>query len=512
MTDELDPSGENPEAVDEPIEETPAVEIPNEEPPVKKEEPVAGHVERLPIMSEVTESDRKAIDNDPESVLSLMMSPVSEMKDATSDDVADVDKKHLRKYMISLVNAISNHIGEEQEGNSPFDQEDAIWRQAATHETGHLAAARPRMAHSRNGVVSSKRAADTMRAAMGLGTSLIVPLWHTGIWVRINAPMNITLLEMQRRIGMSKISLGRSTSGAAFNNMSVYTYSHLIDMILDHVDGGTLGNVGPQVLKETIKVTDMPILIQSMAAIVWPNGYPLTRPCVSDPAKCTHIDEAHINIGRLHWVNDRMLSTYQRNLMSKRESIVSAESLVQYQLEHTAPQEKTVEINDRVKITLKVPTIAEYLESGHRWVDNIIVGAHDAFGTEISDSERDDYVSQCAAASRLRVYSHWVDTIVFFEDGEESERIVERQGIENALETLTPETEVCDDIIKRIDAYIPQSIISAIGIPRYTCPSCKGKSPDEGNLKNLPEILQLEVAQVFFTLTRSLLNKVMLVD
>lgn len=497
--------------------ESASVESPEQEeiPVAKDDEPnrTTGHDEQREIVSEATVSDDKMINERIEDVLALLMAPLSEMSDASSKELAISDKVAINKYASSVYQAIRNHVSEEQEGNTPFDQDGAYWQQLASHDTGLIGAARPRMAHSRNGVISPKNAGNAMRSAVGLGSTLSVPLWHTGIWVRLDAPMNITLLELQRRIGMSKISLGRNTSGAAFNNTSVYIYTHLIDMILEHVAGSTLGNnVTVQQLKETILVTDMPALIWGMASIIWPNGYPLVRPCVSDPTKCNHVDEAHINIGRLHWVNDRALSTFQRNLMSKRENVVTKEQLEQYQTEHVAPQEKLIEVNDATKISLKVPTIAEYFDAGHRWVDNIVASAHDAFGNELSDSERDDYVAECAAASRLRVYSHWVNHIAFYDNDEEVSRIEEREGIENALEVLTPDTELCDDIIGKIDAYIPQSIISAIGIPRYQCPACKGSSPDEGALTQLPEILQLEVAQVFFTLMQSLLKKVMLVD
>lgn len=378
---------------------------------------------------------------------------------------------------------------------TPFNKPGGHWRQAVENEGEELTAGRPRLNQSA-GKVTGESALLRVRAAVGLGTITNVPLWHSGMWLKLKAPSESTLLELERRIARDKTILGRATMGVAFSNVSVYTQSHLTDMIFNHVYDGSTKELTVAALKERILITDIPQLIWGMACTIWPNGYRLVRPCVKDPSVCTHTDEAHINLSKISWVNNRMISKVQRNLMSDRDGKFTDEQLSSYRKEHSAPQSRLIKVNDGLSLRLQVPTIADYEHCGFRWIDEIERMTDEAFGQRLRGEERERYILQQSAMTNLRRYSHWVKEVVFSEDSVTEDR----ESVDEALDSLSGETRIANAIIEKIEDFMRDCVINAIGIPSYDCPKC-GNPPDEDDLpRHLSEIIQLEVNEVFFTL------------
>jgi len=474
-----------------------------ETPTPSAEEEVKTNFETIrPILSELTDEDKKRQFKDalfffmekPEKVIDVLENMKSSKLDGTQEE--------LTKYRHAIEQALSHHPVQGMDV-SPFGREESYWRQAVDHNGDEISAGRPRFSNS--GKLSGDAALFKVRAAAGLGTIVNVPLWHTGIWLKLKAPSEGTLLELERRIALEKIDLGRSTVGVAFTNASIYVNTYLIDMILNHVYDGTYKDLSPKALKRIIKVTDIPQLVWGMACAIWPNGYKLVQPCVSDPSQCRHLNEAHVNVSKLSWVDNRALSTAQRNLMANRDGNVDDEKLTTYSNEHTAPQTRRIQITDEMSIGLRVPSIADYEVAGFRWVDGIVRMVDEAFGQSIRGEERNDYISQQGAMSNLRRYSHWIHSIDFTDDTSADDR----ESIDSALDGLTASDEIRKKIVDGVESFIRSSVINAIGIPRYDCPSCGGEPGEYDVPQRLQEIIQLEVNEIFFTLQYMRVTKVL---
>lgn len=455
-----------------------------------------------PVLDAMTDEDKARVFKD--ALFFFMEKPDDVMKviDSMKSNKLSGTQEELTRYRTSIEQAAAHHPLQGMDV-SPFSREESFWRQAAEHNGDEIMAARPRF--SSTGKLSGDAALFKVRAAAGLGTIVNVPLWHTGIWLKIKAPSEGTLLELERRIALEKIDLGRSTVGVAFTNASIYVNSYLVDMILNHVYDGTYKDLSPKALKQIIKVTDIPQLVWGMACAIWPNGYKLVQPCVSDPSNCRHIDEAHVNVSKLSWVDNRALSTAQRNHMSNRDGNTGDDELKTYSNEHTAPQAKRIQVTDEMSIGLKVPTIADYEQAGFRWIDGIVRMVDEAFGQSIRGDERNGYISQQGAMSNLRRYSHWIASIDF-DDGASAD---DRESIDTALDGLTANESIRRKIVDGVESFIRSSVINAIGIPRYDCPAC-GNEPGEFDVpQRLQEIIQLEVNEVFFTLQYMRVTKVL---
>lgn len=459
-----------------------------------------------PVTSEMTDEDKARVFED---ALFFFMEHPEQVAGAI-ERLKKTDlpgtKGESERYLSAISMAKDQHPAY-YEKISPFLRDQSFWRQSVGHNNEEITAGRP-IFSNKSGKLSGDAALLRVRAAAGLGTIVNVPLWHTGIWLKVKAPSEGTLLELERRMALEKISLGRSSVGVTFSNASVYLTSYLVDMILNHVYDGTYKDLSLSALKRVIKVTDIPQLVWGMACAIWPNGYRLVRPCVSDPNVCNHLDEAHVNLSKLSWVDNRAISTAQRNHMVYRDGTSTDEQLANYRNEHVAPQQTTVKITDDMSLQLVVPTIADYEDAGFRWVDGVVRMADEAFGQSIRGEERNQYILERGTMANLRRYSHWVAAIVFG-DGAKAD---DRESIDEALDGLTGSEPIRKLIVGSVEEFIRKSVINAIGIPRYDCPAC-GKGPDDGDtVERLPEIIQLEVNEVFFTLQSMRVTKILASD
>jgi hypothetical protein len=401
--------------------------------------------------------------------------------------------EHLADYREVIQRAFSTHP-RISTAVTPFGRETALWRQGVEHNGAELKLGAPRF--SSGSVLSGDAATMRARAAANLGTQVTVPLWNTGIWVKMRAPSQATLLELERRIAMEKIALGRSTVGIAFSNAAVFIASYLLNVIFAHTYDATLKDISAKNLKATIKVTDIPQLVWGFACTIWTDGYHLRQPCVADPLKCTHIDEGHINLTKMSWTDNRALSAYQKNMMSDRDAESTKEQLDQYHDEHVAPQERTVKINDEVSVVVYVPTIEQYEKAGFRWIDGIVDMADKAFGQSLRGEERNSYITQQGTLTKLRQYAHWIKEIVY-SDGKTVDQI---EDIESTLEVWSGNKTIRTAVTSAVHDLQRCATVTAIGIPKYTCPACKKDVPEDRLADRLKEIIQVEVMEVFFTL------------
>lgn len=417
------------------------------------------------------------------------------IRNLRDNDKVPGDDQHIAKYNYALERALYHHP-DENVNATPFYRDNSHWLQGVEHNGELLSVSKPRFSKE-TGKLSGNAALLRIRAAAGLGTVVNVPLWHTGIWIKLKAPSEGALLELERRIGLEKINLGRSTIGVSFTNVSIYTTYYLLELIFDHLYEVTYHTTDSDALENVIKVTDIPQMVWGIACAIWPNGYRLVRPCVSDPTKCSRIDEKHVNVTKLSWVDNRALSNYQRNHMTHRDGQFSDEQLATYENEHLVQQRKKVKISDEISLRLRVPTIAQYKQAGFAWVDSVVRMADEAFGQSLRGDERNNYIQQQAAMSNLRRYSHWIEAIEL-DDGESS--IEDQNGIDEALNALTGHEQTRSKILNEIETFMRESVISTIGIPRYDCPDCGGEPDPDTISTRQPELIQLEVNQIFFTL------------
>ncbi len=247
---------------------------------------------------------------------------------------------------------------------------------------------------------------------------------------------------------------------------------------------------------------------------MYPRGFNYQRGCVTDPAVCYHVVEEKLNITKLIYSSMSNLTDWQKNFMSSRQpNLKTSEELKRYREELTTTQSRRVTVNEgtseEISFILRSPTIAEYLESGHVWISNIVGNVERAMGSESTSSEREALMEKHGNATTMRQYIHWVESIEERESPESQPNVInDRESIEKTLNVMSSNTYVREFFMNEVTRYINESTISLIGIPVYDCPAC-GK-PQEGG-KSYPEhveVIPLDVIQVFFDLISQKLTKI----
>lgn len=390
-------------------------------------------------------------------------------------------------------------------------RENSQWEQAIMSDIGPLALSKPNFGKSNNKNISGEKAILKMSSIMNLGQLMSVPLWHSGLWIKLKAPSDAALLALENRIAEEKVMLGRQTNGFVFSNSSAYIYDYLINLILSCVYDVSYVKQSVDDLKQIIKITDIPTLVWGFLCTIYPNGYPIAQPCINNIGKCNHIEHEMVSISKLMWLDKSSLTPAQIKHMTKRDVKMTEEEIKKYQDVLQVGGDKLVSVNDNLSVKLSVPSIQDYISSGYNWVEGIERMVTQSFAVTKQGDERNEYIVAMSKTMALRQYAHWIKEINIYDDPSDPESVMyitDRDTLEESMDTLSKDIELGEVVMKKITEYIDGATMAVVGIPRYLCPVC---NEDQG--KFLPEnryIIPLDVVKVFFTLQNQRLLKVSL--
>ncbi|WP_257292784.1 hypothetical protein [Endozoicomonas sp. ONNA1] len=382
-----------------------------------------------------------------------------------------------------------------------LNREGSAWRQNVKAGEMKMGIVKPRVAASADGAkLSGDSALFKIGNALGLGGTLKFPLWHSGIWLSIKDPGESPLLAMERKIAEQKIVLGRQSNGIAFSSVNVYTRRWWLEVAFSSIYDATYTNRNMKALMKVIKITDAPLIAWGLLCTIHPNGFNLAQACVADIHKCQHVVEELVNLSKLCWTDNNMLSDDQKQFMSDRDKRHNFQDIEKYQKQFSFNNHDKIQINENLYMTFKVPTIEEYLVSGERWVDSIVDVVERGMGSGLSDAIKDQYISEQGRATTLRQYAAWIDKL-YIDEGEGNFSIVEdRETIDLACDRFSAQKDICDLIFKEIGKFIDLATFSIIGIPTYNCPACEKPQTDQES--KYPTIIPLDIEETFFTLVR----------
>ena len=350
---------------------------------------------------------------------------------------------------------------------------------------------------------------------LGVGGLFRAPLWNTGMWVTFKPATETELLELNRLLHKDKIRMGRISHGLALSNYVVYSVELVFDFALRHVYNTSIRSEELPLnnLRDWISPQDINSFIWGFLCANYPSGFHYMTGCVSNPVKCNHVIEETLNVTKLQWVDNSDLTDWQKQHMSSMvANSKSLDSLKRYKEEMKRVQARRITLHEGTKhelaITLKTPTVTDYIQQGHNWIGGIIESVNAALGFDANDSEREAYVNTVGKATTLCQYSHWIDSVEYGEiterpdSGEEASKnvITDRDTIDETLKLLSATDSIREKIIDEIVKYINDSTISVIGVPSFDCPAC-GQSQDLENIyPRHTSVIPLDVLNVFFEL------------
>lgn len=392
-------------------------------------------------------------------------------------------------------------------------RETAAWTQVPTFQGTQLVASIPRLKadNKGTGILTGEKAIQKITGLLSpLGTTLSVPCWHTGIWLTLRTPTLAALVELDQRLAAEKILLGRATRGLVFSNESVAVNKHLVEFILAHCIDSSFRPLEPDQIAKVLKLPDLGVIATFMAATIYMRGFPYSFSCTVDLENCTHVSKELLSLTKLLWVDTAQLTEKQlKQMASPTPKVRHTQADVDaYQAEWRTVPSGVLEINESVSLVFRLPTIDEHVQSGYRWVDDLVQATEAAFGQSLTANERSQYLMAQARATSVRRYSHWIEKAIVTEliDGEPTQSFVEdEETLSNLYVKFSSVSEISEKITDAIGNFINDRTMAIIAIPNESCPNCgKFHLSVDGPMGHL---IPLDAVSTFFHVLRLHLQK-----
>lgn len=368
----------------------------------------------------------------------------------------------------------------------------AQWRNALSYAGQNINVGRPKFTNRGRGAkMSSERLNLSVKARLGLGSPVQVPLVGSGFYATVKPLEEYDIIGLWRTIIAEPIKLGRATHGLMFANNSVFTAKAVVEAWLASLVETTVNDLPKENLVDHITVNDLPLIALSTANSIYPNGFPMSRAVFTEDTKLPKEEISQIiDLRKVLFMNAKMFKEEQLSHMVKRiEQPMTIKSIKDYKDQFVFNQNTIVDIGDGVKLHLYTPSLREYFDSGEKWINEINAAVHEALGAEATDQKRMQYISQLAKASRLRQYSHYVKAVE--EDGE---LYTTRENVDKVLVSLSASDEISRKFFKAISDYINNTqvaIIATTSVNEYE---------DTASGDKWPRLIALDAVSVFFQL------------
>ena len=115
------------------------------------------------------------------------------------------------------------------------NRSDANYLQRVQSGNGPLFGFIPKFKKQEGTKYTGEAARNLIRSTVKIGTVFAAPMWHSGFWIVLRAATESDLLDLFDRINRDKITIGRSTYGLLFSNVSAYTHRTIMDFVVEHL-------------------------------------------------------------------------------------------------------------------------------------------------------------------------------------------------------------------------------------------------------------------------------------
>lgn len=371
-------------------------------------------------------------------------------------------------------------------------RKEASFRQRIIHGDKRLEAATPRIGDD-GPLLTGERGVLRVNAMLGRGSIINIPLWHSGFWLTLKCPKETQLLDMHQRITEEKIQLGRITHGLAFANYTVFTAAALVDLAMECTYETSVKDVvsGAE-LRSLISTLDLNMIAWGMACAIWPRGFQYTRSLLDENGQKTSTVQEKLNVGSLLWVDENSINDWQRGHMASRSTgSMTKDSIKIYREHFTRGKSKSYALNEHISMTLRVPTLEQFLTAGQNWVNETVASVNASFTQETSLAQRNKLILERGKATSLRQYVHWIEEFTF---PTIDKKMVDEATIAEECSSLSSDDEIREKYYEIMREFINDSTIALIATPL-----ADEKEKDQTS-ERFPWLLPLDPVSTFFTL------------
>lgn len=320
-------------------------------------------------------------------------------------------------------------------------------------------ARKPRRTDKGPAVIKDKSEAIRVLGNFNSVRKIILP--NSGFFIILKSPSLATVHDFYKEVALHINQLGYYTGTPVYYTFSNNIHELFLDLVQDSIIGSNLKNFRRN-FKQCLSMLDINDLYWAMSSLIYKDGYETTLVCATpscqyrtkmmvDVDKMRIIDRIRINPERLNaiyteQVNLHDVENYRKDLQSDLKST-------------------TLTLNDRIKVSLKVPDAKTYIES-FTAINNMI-------NEKLSSRDKrltPEMINQ-ATPYFLNMLGPWVDKVYFYmePDDEEPDSYGNFENTKDILFTI-PITN--QNVIEELDTFIRESSTSMIGYTNLKCPQC----------------------------------------
>lgn len=381
------------------------------------------------------------------------------------------------------------------------NSEDREWVQHIQHEERLIGTQRPRM-RATGGHVKGRAAIELIRRNGGNGGTLTFPLIHTGIHVTMEPANEKQFIDLEFSLQHQATQVGLSTTGLLLNARSGVFSEAMIRFALEHIVSTNYPCGADEIvdtLVEVIDPLDYSTLVWGVLATKFANGHPWEFKCTS--SECNESRTAMLNFARMLWIDKSALTEKQLSILAGNQKSITDDLLQQYRSEFKSPASKEVKLADETVIVFGRTSLANYIQTAKRWVDEIERSYTNALSSYSSPKRRDQYLDGQIQARRMLKYEHLVSEIRIPGDMEDEYIVIDdRDTIREALIEFSSIDENYSAFEDGANSYIEDSTIAVVGYPSQKCKACGyDGSAEHGRHRS---IVPISVDRVLFTLVQ----------
>lgn len=355
-----------------------------------------------------------------------------------------------------------------------------------------------------NSKISGVKAISHLRNILGSGESREIPLLTSGFYVTVSPIPDSELSNLEERVMAVKEKHARSSAGIALSATISLLVEEVAKLIIKNISSTNLEVQTNEDLLDYILVTDIQQLAIGQAQAIFPKGYPLIMPCINDPERCNHVEEATVLPRNMVMMDKSKLTNEQKIQMASPATPVTIEQVKKYQENGPGKlNEPVVLAGGKIRVGFKTPTLREYFDDSRAWFGGIEEIVNDLImDVDAVNARREEVFLKQMTVTTLRQYSHFIKSITIVDTNGEESIIEDRETLLLTLEELSSNVEFSKAVIKGVRKHLEISTVAVVGIPRTPCPECeKDIQFTEEEAKHI-KLVPIDAVNLFFTLVR----------
>lgn len=321
-------------------------------------------------------------------------------------------------------------------------------------------------------------------------------LANSGIAVDLTVPTGTEIQTMLVNCLSGDRQMGSAAGAHYFTYNDVLNKQHVINFIYPLIlNTSYLGWRKQSNLLSLIKITDLPALVMTIAALCYQDGFDQFRVKCTNPKTelCRHTETIKADLFKM------IVTRWGAMNPSNIEFLMAARANKSHSLAQIAKYQEELNLEGErltfgdVTFTMKIPTIQEYMDAGSQFLAEII-----------NDIEADDVGERVAQMENryIRTFIPWIATV------EKAQKSAPQGGaIKTAeLDIIRRELEKLDDkdkegsVAKALRHYVNKVQLTYVGFPVLPCSKC-------GHTADTPSGLwTIDPFNTFFTLALLYLN------